>query len=52
MTYSHTPKYIYVIIAEQLVSTNLSGRTYVRTLHVDCSQCQFAGPRVRCPFAL
>ena len=38
MTYTHTPKYIYiyVIIAEQFVITNLSGRTYVRTLHVDC----------------
>ena len=36
MTYTHTPKYIYVIIAEQRVITNLSGRTYVRTLYVDC----------------
>jgi hypothetical protein len=36
MTYTHTPKYIYVIIAEQFVITNLSGRTSVRTLHVDC----------------
>ena len=36
MTYTHTPKYIYVIIGEQFVITNPSGRTYVRTLHVDC----------------
>ena len=51
MTYM--PKYIYVIITEQLVITNLYGRTSVRTLHVDCSQCQLAGPRrgprARCP---
>ena len=38
MTYTHTIKYIYVIIAEQFVISNLSGRTYVRTLHVDFSQ--------------
>ena len=55
MTYTHMPKYIYicVIITEQLVITNLNGRTSVRTLHVDCSQCQFAGlrrgPRARRP---
>ena len=37
MTYTHTPKFIIsVIIAEQFVITNLSGRTSVRTLHVDC----------------
>ena len=36
MTYTHTPKYIYVNIAEQFVITNLSGKTSVRTLHVDC----------------
>ena len=40
MMYTRTRKYIYiyVIIAEQFVITNLSGRTSVRTLHVDCSQ--------------
>ena len=36
MTYTNTPKYIYVNIAEQFVITNLSGRTSVRMLHVDC----------------
>ena len=36
MTYTHMPNYIYVIIAEQFVITNLSGRKSVRTLHVDC----------------
>ena len=40
MMYTHTPKYIYVIIAEQFIITNLSGRTSVRTLDVDCSQWQ------------
>ena len=47
MTYTHTPKYIYVIIAEKFVIINLSGRTSVQTLHVDFSQWQFAGPQ--CP---
>ena len=31
MTFTHTPKYIYVIIAQLFVITNLSGRTCVRT---------------------
>ena len=37
MMYTHTPKYIYVIIAEQFIITNLSGRTSVRTRHVSDS---------------